>query len=124
MKDDHQWTHTSPSTRSRAMEPETPTAATIVAVEDVAEVLQEVHQVDVEVTKVTMEMANQKEITSSKMVPNQPVGIVISTDIVKKIVARGSGRMLPTKASMAPTTGQNKKHHQWEKMKNNMKPKE
>jgi len=94
------------------------------AVEDLAGVLQEAHQVDVEVTLVTMEIANQKEITSSKMVPNQPVGTAISTDIVKKIVPRGSGRMLPAKASMAPPTGKNRKHHQWEKTKSNMKFKE
>jgi len=75
---------------------------------------------------VTMEMANLRGTINCKTVPNPPVGTSTSTDIIKKTSEKESRRILPAmpKASMAPPTGQNRKHYQWEKMKNNMKPKE
>ncbi len=85
-----------------------------------------VHHMDVEVTMVTMEMvmeANRKETTKCRMVPNQPAGTATSMDIVKKTVESASGRMLPAKVSIDQPTGQNKKHHLLEEMKN-MKLKE
>ncbi len=64
------------------------------AVEDVAEVLLVAHLLDVEVTMVTMEtataMANQREMTNSKMVQSLHACGATSTDTVKRIVASAS----------------------------------
>jgi hypothetical protein len=80
------------------MELKTPTAVIIMAMEEEANVLPDVDHLDVEVTMVTM-------------------------GIVKKTAKKGCGRMLPAKVSMVPPIGQNRKHHQLEKMKN-MEPKD
>jgi len=74
---------------------------------------------------VTMKMemeTSPEEMTECKRVPNQPAGTATSTDIAKKTAVNASGRMLLAKVSMDQPTGQNKKHHLWEK-KINMKPK-
>jgi hypothetical protein len=92
---------------------------TIVAVEDVAEVPLVEHLLDVEVTMVTTvtatAMANQKEITNSKMVLNLRAGGATSMDIVKKIVASASKQMPHAKASMAQPTGLRTKPRQLER---------
>ncbi len=94
------------------------TVATIVAGEDVAEVLLVAHPLDVEVTMVTMvtAMANQKETTNSKMVRNLRAGGATFTDIVKRIVANASKQMPRAKASTDQPIGLKTKLRQSEKM--------
>jgi hypothetical protein len=127
--DVHRWTMTNPSTKFRVTELKTPPVETIVAVEDVAEVLLEGHLADVEVTMVTMAtmataMANRKGTTNSRMVQNQRAGGVTSTDTVKKTAANVSRQTCRAKALMGQPIGQNKRPHQLEKKNNNRKFKE
>ena len=85
-----QWKTTSPSIKFKATDPKIRTAETTVAVEDVAEVLLEVHFLDVEVTMVTTATANPKVITNNKMAPNRHAGGATSMVTDKKIAERES----------------------------------
>jgi hypothetical protein len=93
------------------------TAVTTVAVEDVAEVLLEVHLLDVEVTMVTTvtATANPKVITNNKMAPNQHAGGATSMVTDKKIAARESRPKLHARGSMEQPIGRNKNNLQSEK---------
>jgi hypothetical protein len=85
-----QWRTKISSLKFKAPDPKIRTAVTTVAVEDVAEVLLEVHLLDVEVTMVTTVTANPKVITNNKMAPNQHAGGATSMVTDKKIAARES----------------------------------
>ncbi len=88
-----QWKTTSPSIKFKATDPKIHTAGTTVAVEDVAEVLLEVHRLDAEVTlvtTVTATAATPKVIINNKMAPNQHAGGATSMVTDKKTAEKES----------------------------------
>ncbi len=85
-----QWRTKTSSLKFKATDLKIHTAETIVAVEDVAEVLHEVHQRDVEVTMVTTATDNLKGTTNNKIAQNQHAGGATYMVTDKKIAGKES----------------------------------